>query len=83
MGPQQISFTSSLRLIKQSLDKQKRTSNKHKALMYATMSRRRVGKQPGRYEPRAVKKRSPHPLLTMPREDARNLLIKSNLELSP
>ena len=34
-----------------------------------------IGKRPNRYEPRAIKRRpKPHRLLTMPREEARNLL---------
>lgn len=81
--PQQISFTSSLRAVLQSLTKQTPMSDIEQATMYATMARRRVGKQPGRIEPRAVKKRSPHPLLTVPRAEARTRLIKNDLQLSP
>ena len=35
----------------------------------------KVGGRPDRYEPRAVKRRpKPHPLLTIPREEARRLI---------
>lgn len=37
----------------------------------------KVGDRPDRYEPRAVKRRpKPHPLLTMPREEARRLIAR-------
>ena len=40
--------------------------------LYGTMSAHRVGQRPDRVEPRAVKRRpKPHPLLTMPRNQAR------------
>jgi len=41
------------------------------------LSKKRVGKRPGRTEPRAVKRRpKPHKLLTVPREKARAKLLK-------
>jgi len=41
------------------------------------LSKKRVGKRPGRPEPRAVKRRpKPHRLLTMPRKEARAKLLK-------
>ena len=43
-----------------------------KTLLYAIASYR-VGNRPGRYEPRAIKRRSnPIALLTVPRQEARN-----------
>jgi hypothetical protein len=39
-----------------------------------------VGTRPDRYEPRAVKRRpKPHPLLTMPREEARRLIERGRI----
>jgi hypothetical protein len=41
-----------------------------------SMSKRRVGHRPNRVEPRAVKRRpKPMKLLTMPRDEARSLLL--------
>ena len=43
------------------------------------IGKKRVGDRPDRYEPRAVKRRpKPHPLLRMPRKEARRL-IRSGL----
>lgn len=72
--PEQISFTSSLKTILQFQAQFEKMDARVVATMLATISRRRVAKQPGRHEPRAVKRRSPHPLLTKPRAEARSLL---------
>jgi len=43
----------------------------------ACLSQHRIGNRPNRVEPHAVKRRpKPHPLLTMPRAEARALLLK-------
>jgi hypothetical protein len=44
-------------------------------LLELIAKKKKVGGRPDRYEPRAVKRRpKPHPLLTMPREEARRLI---------
>jgi Transposase DDE domain len=44
-------------------------------LLELIAQKKKVGDRPDRYEPRAVKRRpKPHPLLTMPREEARRLI---------
>ena len=45
--------------------------------LFQLMSEQRVGNRPGRTEPRAVKRRpKPHPLLTRPRHEARQYVLK-------
>lgn len=45
--------------------------------LFAVIAQQRVGNRPGRREPRAVKRRNkPYPLLTMPRAEARQLILK-------
>ena len=46
-------------------------------IVYELMAQQRVGNRPGRLEPRVVKRRSkPYPLLTVPRYQAREQVIK-------
>jgi Transposase DDE domain len=46
-------------------------------LLELIAKKKKVGDRPDRYEPRAVKRRpKPHPLLTMPREEARRLIAR-------
>jgi hypothetical protein len=77
--PQQISFASSLNTILQFQAQFKEMSDQVLAVMFATIAHRRVGKQPDRFEPRAVKRRSPHALLNKPREEARKSLLENDL----
>jgi hypothetical protein len=81
--PQVISFTSSVNTILQFQAHFTKMSEQVLAVMLATIAHRRVGKQPDRFEPRAVKRRSPHDLLTKPREQARKALLKNDLSLTP
>ena len=81
--PQEISFTSSVNTLLQFQAEFKEMSVQVLAVMLATIAHRRVGKQPDRFEPRAVKRRSPHALLTMPREQARKRLLENDLSLTP
>jgi len=81
--PQEISFTSSLNTILQFQAQFTKMSDQVLAVMLATIANRRVGKQPDRFEPRAVKRRSPHALLTKPREQARKSLLENDLSLTP
>jgi hypothetical protein len=80
--PEQISFTSSLRTILQFQAQFQIMSTQVLAVMLATISQRRVGKQPDRFEPRAVKRRSRQALLTKPRAKARKELAENNLRVS-
>ena len=77
--PQQISFTSARNTLLQFQAQFETISDSVLATMLATIAHRRVGKQPDRFEPRAVKRRMPHPLLTKPREEARKELLENNL----
>ena len=80
--PEQISFTSSLNTILQFQAAFQQMSKHAIACMLATISQRRVGKQPDRFEPRAVKRRQPHAMLTKPRAELRNMLLENDLELT-
>ena len=77
--PHQISFSSTVDTILQFQAEFKQPSNRALAVMLAVIANRRVGKQPDRVEPRAVKRRSPHALLTKPRAEARNELLQNDL----
>jgi hypothetical protein len=45
--------------------------------LLAALAKKRVGKRPGRQEPRAIKRRPPNrPLLRVPRAEAKRLLAK-------
>jgi hypothetical protein len=52
-------------------------------LLEVIARKKKVGGRPDRYEPRAVKRRpKPHPLLTMPREEARRLIARGTIPYS-
>ena len=80
--PEQISFTSSLCTIVQFQDQFQEMSPHVLAVMLAILAQRRVGKQPDRHEPRAVKRRCRHALLTKPRSQARNDMRENDLRVS-
>lgn len=80
--PQEISFKSSLNTILQFQAQFQHMNDRVHAVLLATIVKRRVGKQPDRFEPRAVKRRSPHALLTEPRREAKKRLLENNLQLT-
>jgi hypothetical protein len=80
--PEQISFTSSLKTLLQFQTVFEQMTPPTLAIMLATISWRRVGKQPDRFEPRAVKRRQPHAYLTTPRAEARKMLLENHLRLT-
>lgn len=82
LSPDQISFTSSLKTLLQFQAQFHAITSEITAILLATISHRRVGKQPDRLEPRAVKRRQPHAYLTKPRAEARKALLENSLALT-
>jgi putative transposase len=80
-SPRELSFTNALQTIAASLGTlavvDAETAERLIAAQLASLAEQRVGNRPNRVEPRAVKRRpKPHALLTMPREEARLLLLQ-------
>ncbi len=80
-SPRELSFTNALQTIAASLGTlavvDAETAGRLIAAQLASLAEQRVGNRPNRVEPRAVKRRpKPHALLTMPREEARLLLLQ-------
>jgi hypothetical protein len=81
LHPRTLSFTGALQAIEAFRDAFVFTGPCHAALLltalFRTLVAHRVGNRPGRVEPRAIKRRpKPHDLLTMPRKQARELLVQ-------
>lgn len=72
LPPYKISFKSTLETIIEFQSCQQPTTNTMQATMYATIAFHQVGKQPNRNQPRAVKRREKHELLTKPRSEYQN-----------
>ncbi len=76
--PRELSFKHSLQLWL-AWDRQG-TASKHggdHSVLLVLIAQQRVGKRPGRIEPRAVKRRpKPYPLLNQPRQLARERVLK-------
>jgi putative transposase len=80
ISPRNVSFTGTLQILAagwmtmQLMDKQ--TQHVLVELMLESIASQKVGKRPGRTDPRAVKRRpKPYRLLTMPRQEAHALLL--------
>jgi hypothetical protein len=80
LSPRTLSFTNALQTIAASLgilavvDAERLLT-----AQLASLTEQRVGNRPNRVEPRAVKRRpKPHALLTMPRKEARRLIIEGS-----
>jgi IS4 transposase len=79
LPPRTLSFKGTLQQLNAFKDTFLRTAEKSLPIVYGYLLEgiisHRVGNRPGRSEPRAVKRRrKPYPLLTKPREEARNEL---------
>ena len=83
LSPRQLSFTNALQTLAASwttiLSLTSAAREKMLEVQMVGLANQIVGKRPGRYEPRAIKRRpSPIRLLTVPREEARTLLRQGN-----
>lgn len=75
--PREISFKHSLQLWLLWSRQADTSDEKMLLVVYELMAQQRVGNRSGRIEPRAVKRRpKPHPLLTVPRDEAREMVRK-------
>ncbi|MBL4606275.1 MAG: IS4 family transposase [Pseudomonadales bacterium] len=75
--PRQLSFKHSLQLWLSWCQQRTIDADVSDELLFTLMAQRRIGKRPGRIEPRAVKRRpKPMPLLMKPREQARENVRK-------
>ena len=82
--PRTLSFKGTLQQLNAFKKRFLRTTKKRLSTMYGHLLKaivsHRVGNRPGRSEPRAVKRRrKPYPLLTKPREEARNELRRGGV----
>jgi hypothetical protein len=80
ISPREISFTAALDAIAASYNTwtliDSATAVRLVAVHLANVASHRVGKRPGRVEPRAIKRRpKPHKLLQQPREEARQAIL--------
>jgi hypothetical protein len=79
LSPRQLSFATAMQTLAASWvmlpTQDQRTQLLLIEVQIDSLASQLIGKRPNRYEPRAIKRRpKPHRLLTMPREEARNLL---------
>lgn len=75
ISPAFISFKHCLQIWYLSMQKIDTSDDKQLEMMFILMAEQRVGKRPGRIEPRAVKRRpKAYPLLTRPRLESRQLV---------
>jgi len=84
LPPRTLSFKDTLQQLNAFKKRFLRTAKKRLSTMYGHLLKaivsHRVGNRPGRSEPRAVKRRrKPYPLLTKPREEARNELRRGGV----
>lgn len=82
--PRSLSFTGAKRLLTAFADQLRRTSDNQVSIMIATVTAciatLKLPQRPSRIEPRAKKRRPKKlPLLTMPRQAARDLIIAQRL----
>lgn len=83
LSPRTLSFTNALQTIAASLGTlavvDAETAERLLTAQLASLTEQRVGNRPNRVEPRAVKRRpKPHALLTMPRKEARRLILEGS-----
>lgn len=78
LSPRNISFKHGLQLWLAWIQRHDLASEEQLCELFFLMAQQRVGNRPGRIEPRAVKRRpKPFPLLTKPRDDAREDVRKN------